>query len=267
MYTIIIPNYNRTVELKRCLDSIEVAFDGFAFPEIIVVEDNSHTVLEDVRIAKHIILNKNGGPVRARFEGAQYASNDYILLLDSDDTLLEDSIKTIENTKNSNPNYDLYGFIYKGVNCSKNFEIKSIEDYCNFVFSRERVSDYIIFIKKSVFQNFITSHSYRLSEIWFFSMLFINHKGIYSNKAIFNYFQDASEQLSKKRLFKFKCDEYERASVSKSLEYFLKFNSTCINSSHECKEFVRAWKRRLIKEGIFSCNFKVLMGLMCSKNL
>ncbi|HHQ4650694.1 TPA: glycosyltransferase family 2 protein, partial [Aeromonas hydrophila] len=50
MYTIIIANYNRTSKLKRCLDSIDLAFKNFKRPEVIVIEDGSQQILSDERI-------------------------------------------------------------------------------------------------------------------------------------------------------------------------------------------------------------------------
>lgn len=261
MYTIIIANYNRTSELKRCLDSIELAFSGVIEPEVIVIEDGSEKILEDNRIAKHIFLSENGGPVRARLEGAKNANFEYILLLDSDDTILTSAVKTIEEIKSINPNYELYGFTYKGGESQVDFKVKSIKDYCDFVSYEGRTSDYIMLIKSDVLKKYILSHSFRISEIWLFSEIFVEYSGFYSRECIFNYHQDAQEQLSKKRNFRFSFDDYEQKSVSKSVDFFVSFMSVC-----QCKVLHDAWRRRLIKESVLHFNFKALRKLLCSKS-
>ncbi|POG24544.1 glycosyltransferase family 2 protein [Aeromonas bestiarum] len=260
MYTIIIANYNRTSKLKRCLDSIDVAFNRFIRPEIIVIEDGSTKILKDDRITQHIILSKNGGPVRARLEGAKNVKFKYIILLDSDDTLLKDAVNTIETIKNDNPDYDLYGFTYKGGESLINFEVRSIKDYSDFVSFEGRTSDYMMVVKSDVLKQYIYSHSYRISEIWLFSEIFIEYNGFYSKNSIFNYHQDAEEQLSKKRDFRFKLDRYERNSVSKSVDFFISFISICKSNSLR-----KAWRRRLLKESVLSFNLTALKKIICLK--
>ncbi|MFL9782918.1 glycosyltransferase family 2 protein [Vibrio cyclitrophicus] len=260
MYTIIIANYNRTTELKRCLDSIDLAFNGFVEPEVIVVEDGSEKVLKDSRISQHIKLAKNGGPVRARLSGVENTKFEYVILLDSDDTLLPEAVTTVESVKKSNLTYDLYGFTYEGGESSIDFKIKSLEDYCNFATFEDWASDYMIVIKASVFKKFVKTHSFRISEIWLFSEIFKHHTAFYSQEPIFKYHQDAQEQLSKKRNFHFKYDKYERESVSKSVEYFTSFILTCKSNSLR-----NAWRRRLIKESILYFNIRALWDMLCLK--
>lgn len=260
MYSIIIANYNRISQLRRCLNSIDEAFKGKEKPEIIVVEDASDEALKDSRITKHILLEKNGGPVRARLIGASEASYEYVILLDSDDTLLEDSVDTIEEVRRNHPNFDLYGFTFAGGESSIDFEIKTINDYSDFVIYEGRTSDYMMIVKSNVLRTFTISHSYRISEIWLFSSIFLKHTCFYSGKSIFFYHQDATEQLSKKRDFRLKCSSYERQSVSKSVEYFSAFILKCQSQS-----LYKAWRKRLIKESILSFNYRALIEILCLK--
>ncbi|HDO1318959.1 TPA: glycosyltransferase family 2 protein [Aeromonas veronii] len=260
MYTIIIANYNRTSKLTRCLDSIDLAFNNFKRPEVIVIEDGSQKIISDDRIDKHIILSENGGPVRARLAGVKEANFEYVMLLDSDDTLLESAVSTIDCTRQNNPGYDLYGFTYKGGEALVNFEVHSIIDYSDFVSFDGRTSDYMMIAKTKVLKKYILSHSYRISEIWLFSEIFINHSCFYSKDSIFNYHQDAEVQLSKKRDFNFKFSRYERLSVSKSVEFFISFISVCKSNSLR-----KAWRRRLIKESVLSFNIITLTKMLCLK--
>ena len=262
MYTIVIANYNRVTELKRCLDSIEVAFSDFSKPEIIVVEDGSKIWLDDPRISQHLHLENNGGPVRARLKGSIFASHEYIILLDSDDTLLENSIYTIEKVRANEQGYDLYGFTFRGGESLVDFSVKSIHEYCDFVKFEDRPSDYMMIVKSDVLRGYVTTHAFRLSEIWLFSEIFKEHNCFYSGKSTFEYHQDAQVQLSKKRDYKFKLSRYERQSVAKSVQYFLSFTSICRFHSLD-----KAWRRRLIKESILCLNIKSLLDTICLKRL
>jgi len=91
--SIIILTYNSINFIKSCLDSIFI--QNFAQPEIIVVDNNSNDgtvsfVKKEYPQIK-IIENKNNlGAARARNQGIEMASGDWILTLDCD-TILKDN--------------------------------------------------------------------------------------------------------------------------------------------------------------------------------
>ena len=99
--SIIVPVYNVEKYLKDCLDSlINQNFDEY---EIICVDDCSTdgsidilneymTHFDNIRIVKN---NKNGGLSFARNEGMKYAKGKYILFVDSDDWLKENSLERL----------------------------------------------------------------------------------------------------------------------------------------------------------------------------
>jgi glycosyltransferase involved in cell wall biosynthesis len=105
--SVIIPTYNRELELKRCLDSlVSQTYKNF---EVIVCDDGSEDNTEEVTISYTDRLNirynndKNfGGPAKPRNRGIRLCSNDtqVIAFLDSDDwwypNKLEESVKYMD---------------------------------------------------------------------------------------------------------------------------------------------------------------------------
>ena len=97
--SIIIVNYNSTELLKNCLDSIEKFTTGINF-EIIVIDNNSMTVDFDELLKYHhrIMLIKNDinrGFGAANNQGVEAAIGKYVLLLNNDTILSENSIKKV----------------------------------------------------------------------------------------------------------------------------------------------------------------------------
>lgn len=90
--SIIIPVYNAADALSRCMSSLSAQ----TFPEaqVIVVDDGSTD--DSARICDewenrdrrvHVIHQRNGGVSAARNAGLDYAQGEYVLFVDSDDTL------------------------------------------------------------------------------------------------------------------------------------------------------------------------------------
>lgn len=95
--SIIIPAYNSQRWLARCLDSVLAAADVEC--EIVVVDDGSSDrtpeiindyIDKDPRITS--IKTNHLGPCSSRLEGFKESTGDYVMFVDSDDTLPADSI-------------------------------------------------------------------------------------------------------------------------------------------------------------------------------
>lgn len=108
MLSIIIPVYNVEAYLVRCLDS--VLNQKNADFEILLVNDgatdSSGAICEDYarrdnRI--HLINKENGGLSSARNAGIRQAQGEYLLFLDSDDYLVPDVLRKIQETLCNNP--------------------------------------------------------------------------------------------------------------------------------------------------------------------
>ncbi len=87
-YSLIIPVYNRPEEVDELLESL--THQTFSDFEVIVVEDGSTRPCEDV-VAKYAAMltvyyykKSNSGPGQTRNYGAERASGDYLIVLDSD---------------------------------------------------------------------------------------------------------------------------------------------------------------------------------------
>ena len=100
--SIIVPVYNVEAYLTECLRSI--VNQTFQDMEIILVDDGSTDrspeimkVFADKDRRIKIITQPNGGVSAARNKGLHAASGEYILFIDSDDTILPNTIKTLYN--------------------------------------------------------------------------------------------------------------------------------------------------------------------------
>lgn len=89
-YSVIIPVYNRPDEVKELLDSLAAQGRSGNDVEVIVVEDGSSVKCDDVVALYSDKLNvsyhykDNSGPGQTRNYGAERATGDFLLILDSD---------------------------------------------------------------------------------------------------------------------------------------------------------------------------------------
>jgi GT2 family glycosyltransferase len=97
--SIVIINYNSTPLLKNCLDTVEKFTSGINY-EIIVVDNNSMTGNVDELLKIHdritlIINDVNRGFGAANNQGVEVAKGKYVLLLNNDTILFENTIKKV----------------------------------------------------------------------------------------------------------------------------------------------------------------------------
>lgn len=111
-YSFIIPVFNRPDEVDELLQSLEhQTIKDF---EVILVEDGSTDKCDDVakkhsdKLDIHYYLKDNGGPGPARNYGAERASGEYLLILDSDCVLPAGYLQAIERELTSSPT-DAFG--------------------------------------------------------------------------------------------------------------------------------------------------------------
>jgi glycosyltransferase involved in cell wall biosynthesis len=89
-FSIVVPTYNRSESLRRCLQSLaQLDYPRDAF-EVVVVDDGSQQQLDDVvadfdqAIAVQLIRQANAGPASARNAGAFAARGIYLAFTDDD---------------------------------------------------------------------------------------------------------------------------------------------------------------------------------------
>ncbi len=125
-FSIIIPIYNTEEYLPRCLDSFfRQSFDCNRI-EVVIVSDGSPNVdrcdeivsaytLEQKLEIKYIKLKENRGTHTARTVGVQQATGKYLLFIDPDDYLENDSLKIIYNDIQNNGDVDYIWFLFKNL--------------------------------------------------------------------------------------------------------------------------------------------------------
>lgn len=120
--SVIVPVYNVEIYLAKCLESLlkqDLSIDDY---EIIVVNDGStdnSLVISEKYSEKHsnllVINQENKGLSGARNAGLKKAKGKYILFIDSDDYILENSLKLLIETIDKKK-LDMLRFNYANVN-------------------------------------------------------------------------------------------------------------------------------------------------------
>lgn len=102
-YSIVIVNWNSGKQLKKCLKSInELNKINFVIDRVIVVDNNSNDysckISEEYEYELHIIKNKtNMGFAFACNQGAKDCISDYIIFLNPDTVMFNDTISNLSN--------------------------------------------------------------------------------------------------------------------------------------------------------------------------
>ena len=117
MISIIVPTYNRLVLLKKCVDSIITQQKEGV--ELIVIDDSSTDGTAEYLLQLSaensfikIILNKeNSGVNFSRNRGIEVASKEFILFLDSDDSLMSGSLIKIQSALLANEKIKHFLFV------------------------------------------------------------------------------------------------------------------------------------------------------------
>jgi len=129
--SVIIPTYNRSKELKRCLESLtRQTYKKF---EVIVCDDgstdNTKEVVNSYRNVLNIIYIKDenfGGPARPRNNGIKLSNGEYIAFLDSDDWWCERKLEiSLACLKKGHDIIFHDMFLVNYLNFSKNYKILS----------------------------------------------------------------------------------------------------------------------------------------------
>ena len=120
-YSIIVPVYNRPDEVDELLQSLcEQEVKDF---EVIIVEDGSKVPCEEVcrkyedRLQLKYFMKPNSGPGQSRNYGAERASGEWLIVLDSDVVLPKGYLKAV-NSQLSTLNSQLYPAAFGGPDAS-----------------------------------------------------------------------------------------------------------------------------------------------------
>ena len=106
-YSIIVPVFNRPNEVNELLQSLtKQTLTNF---EVVIVEDGSKVTCKNIcdkyseELDLKYFMKENSGPGQSRNYGAERASGEYLIILDSDVVLPENYMKAIDDEINENP--------------------------------------------------------------------------------------------------------------------------------------------------------------------
>lgn len=106
-YSIIVPVYNRPDEVNELLESLTCQKEKDF--EVIIVEDGSKIPCREVcdryagQLDLHYFMKPNSGPGQSRNYGAERATGDYLLILDSDVVLPEGYLEAVSRELEREP--------------------------------------------------------------------------------------------------------------------------------------------------------------------
>jgi cellulose synthase/poly-beta-1,6-N-acetylglucosamine synthase-like glycosyltransferase len=102
--SVIVPCYNSSPELERCLDALEQStFNDF---EVLVVDDGSTERIEPIvlkRGFRYLRIDGPGGPGRARNHGALHVAGTYVVFIDADVCVHRDTLAMFAETLKGDP--------------------------------------------------------------------------------------------------------------------------------------------------------------------
>jgi glycosyltransferase involved in cell wall biosynthesis len=117
-FSLITPTYNRADCIADCISSVVIQHPDFSDFEHIIIDDgsndNTSQILEyyekEYDFIKVIRYERNSGVNYARNRGIEKACGEYIIFLDSDDTLNPGVLKNINYVVNNKKNYKHFLF-------------------------------------------------------------------------------------------------------------------------------------------------------------
>lgn len=137
--SVIIPVYNVEQTLCRCVESVLV--QSFRDYEVILVDDGASGRCADICDAFadkderiHVIHKSNGGLSSARNAGIDIAKGDYMMFIDSDDTIAQDTIARLMDIMSAHCEYDMLEYpVYEHYGepkkqCLRTFENREYDD-------------------------------------------------------------------------------------------------------------------------------------------
>lgn len=174
--SVITPVYNRADCIEKCMDSVSAADKSGLEIEHVICDDGSSddtaSIVERYASAhphvKFVKLEHNSGPNAARNAAIAAASGEWILILDSDDTIVKSAFRIMERTLTKNPGYKHYMFCcddrYEEVSQYGPQKVFSFEDFLYGNLS----GDFAHLFKRSTALAFPFDEKLRIHEFLFF---------------------------------------------------------------------------------------------------
>ena len=201
LLSIITPAYNRAHLLHNCFDSL-VSQSCMDFEWIIIDDgsvDNTEEVVRSFSTELFSIVyekKENGGKHTALNASHPYIHGDYILILDSDDTLTPDAVETalaVWSDYRDDPSVSLLSF-YKqspdGIIVSSRVEQERLlSDHFSYQVNQRKDGDQCEVVRSSYFKEFafpVFPGERFASEGLLWNYLGYKYKAVYVDKAIYN---------------------------------------------------------------------------------
>lgn len=213
--SIIIPAYNASKTIERCLESI--INQTYKNIEIIVVNDGSNDDTEKIvhKICKNdsriVLINQgNQGVSSARNNGINTSNGVYIMFVDCDDWLENNMVEVMVNTleeKNVDvvrcnffddySNYTKIGKMYDLSNkiiLKKDFDKYNVREH--FLMAKEPIKNLVmlLLIKKNIIINnqiYFDKNLFMLEDVYFYQRLFSVINSVYFlDKPLYHYYEN-----------------------------------------------------------------------------
>lgn len=221
-YSIIIPIYNASKYLEKCISSILLqSYKNF---ELLLINDgstdNSLFICDKYknRDERVIVLNKeNGGVSSARNLGLKHASGDYVTFIDADDFVDLQFLEEINSILNEN-NVDILKYSYTTIYGSfqKKYHFTSTVDkvilydsykeeiFNNLFCTYDFTNIWNCFFKKELIHNlkFDINLKYAEDRKFMFDALLMSKSLFISSKRFYNYIINPSSAMNSKNLEK-----------------------------------------------------------------
>ncbi len=274
----IIPVYNASEFLERCLNSILKAQLVEVKNEIVLINDGStDNSLEicykykDANANIEVLDQQNQGPSAARNLGLKNSSGDYITFVDSDDYVEDNYFNVLINSiqKYNNVDIIIYGYFKKSKN-SKNinypyFEFDKCFEHKDILHLLKNTvnNTYLLFphnkvYKRTLFDNGIRfDNKLRLGEDAIFNLetFYYSNSIIFVKKAIYNYFDNIDSITNQK----YKPYLYD------SMEYHFKRKLAFYKSKNDLNQ--KVYLNDIAKVNLEKTFYSFLSNILANKDL
>ena len=229
-FSIIIPMYNSGKRIARCIKSIQT--QTYLNYEVIIVNDGStddsldvcnEMIKNDKRF--YVYSQENQGVSAARNMALNYANGEYVMFIDSDDTIEEDSLEILNRVSED---YDIVAFGYNSI----------YEDSDRLVSQKE---------KKTILNREEAIKKMMYNEIFFGALW----NKIFKREKILNVKFDTSLQIGEDLMFQYdilkQIDKVKVISQCLYNYYIYKENTTSSSNEHKWLQFEEITKKMLIE--------------------
>lgn len=264
MFSVVIPLYNKSQTIIRCLNSVFA--QTYRHFEILVVNDGStdnsvETIKGNFDDERLRIINKiNGGVSSARNFGMSCAKYNWVAFIDADDTWESDYLEKMASIISKYPNIAIYGcrqnFLYpngkKSISCYPNDSkliIFDVEEYFHYAKIDIMFHASAIIVNKGILQTLDVRFDTNLvkgEDLDFYFKIAFKGKMLLCNEILTNYYIDAPNSAMKKpcplkkrligNINRFIGKECKIATRQFFSEYILSCSKLLLTEYGECKE-------------------------------